>query len=515
MIDNRFRIPLQKVVLERIGEDHLSQLVETTSLSRTKILLSAPIQKDAQIQNWGAPCLGIIRIAEYVRKHFGNDVEILFYDPQIDNFDPIEKWKDEKIEVLGLSLLHYTLFDSLVFINNFKKAHPESLIVVGGNEAGANYQDIFDKAPVDISVTAEGEETFAKIIEWKMGVRPLEEIEGIIYRKHAKPITEDSLWSYWRGVDFSLYRYQNYWDTIAGLYKDPDYEKINYVRLMTVSHCQRTCTFCSLASVRNIACGKRVEPAALTGEQIMSLVEKVHKQLPKVRTIYFCTDDIFYPYRQHFLDFINLYKESGFNYRILIQTSTFSLQKEDFPLLKSIGCQHITLGFENCSEAVRKSLRKPQKQSKMEEIIALGKKHGIAIYVLIILMTPEAKMNDLVENYETLSKWVLEDGVQISVEPVMYPYRGTEVFDQDAAFHYEWEKRDGVEYRDAKWIWPNDPRVRALCEELIEKRETFVANYFKDLPHQHHFKGATGVALISLLGELLRKKVVGYKYKGL
>jgi hypothetical protein len=151
----------------------------------------------------------------------------------------------------------------------------------------------------------------------------------------------------------------------------------------------------------------------------------------------------------------------------------------------------------------------------MEEIIALGKKHGIAIYVLIILMTPEAKMNDLVENYETLSKWVLEDGVQISVEPVMYPYRGTEVFDQDAAFHYEWEKRDGVEYRDAKWIWPNDPRVRALCEELIEKRETFVANYFKDLPHQHHFKGATGVALISLLGELLRKKVVGYKYKGL
>ena len=477
--------------------------------------MAAPIQKDAQIQNWGAPCLGIIRIAEYVRKSFGDDVGILFYDPQIDTFDPIEKWKDEKIAILGLSLLHYTLFDSLVFINNFKKAHPETLIVVGGNEAGANYQDVFDKAPVDIAVTAEGEDTFVDIIKWKFNQKNLEDISGIIYRKLAKPVTESALWRYWRNVDFSKYRYQKYWDTIAGLYENPDYEKINYVRIMTVSHCQRACTFCSLANVRNIACGQRVAPAALTGDEIMTLIHKVHRQLPTVRTIYFCTDDVYYPNRQNFLDFITLYKESGYDYRILIQTSTFSIKPEDFPLLKSINCQHITLGFENCSEEMRRSLKKPQKREKMEEIIKLGKEYGINIYVLIMLFAPEITMEGLKDNYETLSRWVLEDGVQISVEPVVYPYRGTEIFDEDHEIYYSVRNEDGVKYRNAEWVWPDDPDVKHLCEELIYRREEFVANYFKDLPHQHRFKGATGVALVSLLGELLKENILGYNYKGL
>jgi radical SAM superfamily enzyme YgiQ (UPF0313 family) len=513
-METRFRIPPEKVTLTRIGEAKSEVVISGKSVPLIRVLLSAPIQKDAQIQNWGAPCLGIIRIAEYVRKNC-NEVEILFYDPQIDHFDPIETWKDEKIDILGLSLLHYTLFDSLVFINNFKKIHPETLIVVGGNEAGANYQDLFDKAPVDIAVTAEGEDTFVDIINWKLGRIKLEDIEGIIYRKYAKPIKKESLWRYWRSVDFSLYRYQEYWNTIASLYENPDYEKINYVRIMTTSHCQRACSFCSLANVRSSACGQKVDAIALSGAQIMQLIHKVHTQLPTVRTIYFCTDDVFYPQRQNFLDFIELYKESGYDYRILIQTSTYSIKPEDFPILKSINCQHITIGFENCSESVRKSLKKPQKKEKIEEIISLGKEHGIQIYVLIMLMPPETTMEDLKENYETLSKWVLEDGVQISVEPVIYPYRGTDIFEEGHTIHYEIEKRDGIEYRDAKYILPDDIVVRDLCEEMIAQREEFVATYFKDLPHQHMFKGATGVALVSLLGKLLKERYPKYKYKGL
>ena len=513
-----FKVPPERVVLARIGDAKFKNVEKELEIKKEpllRVLLSAPVQKDAQIQNWGAPCLGIIRISEYVKKYIGEDIEVLNYDPQIDTFDPIEKWKDTKIDILGLSLLHYTLFDSLVFVNNFKKLHPETLIVVGGNEAGANYQDVFDKAPVDISVTAEGEDTFVDIINWKLGKKKLEEIDGIIYRKLAKPITETLLWKYWRNVDFSKYRYQEYWDTIASLYDTPDFEKINYVRIMTVSHCMRACTFCSLANVRNVACGQRVKAVALSGSQIMTLVRRIHTQLPTVRTLYMCTDDVYYPDRQNFLDFIELYKESGYDYRILIQTSTYSIKPEDFPLLKSINCQHITLGFENCSDSVRKSLKKPQKKEKMEEIIKLGKEHGIQIYVLIMLMPPEVTMDDLKENYETISKWVLKDGVQVSVEPVVYPYRGTEIFEQGGQFHYEIEEQDGIKYRDAKYILPNDPDVRELCEELIAQREHFVEDYFKDLPHKHQFKGATGVALVSLLGKLLKKRDKKYKFKGL
>ena len=470
-----------------------------------KILFCSPLSQEAGILNWGAPSLGIIRIAGYI-KHYLPRIKLLFFDPQIDSFNPIKRWSDERIDIVGISLLHYTLLNTLEFINQWKKAHPESLIVIGGNEAAANYQDIFDKSPADIAVLAEGEETFLDIIKWKKGEKKLEDIPGIVYRKYAKPIDDNTLWNYWSKVDFSQYRYQDYWRQIASLYQRPDYGKINYVRLVTTSHCMRHCTFCSLAFVRNTACGQLVKPASLKGWQIMELVNKIHKQLPDVRTLYFCTDDVFYPKKDDFLDFISLYKESGYNYRILIQTSSYSIQEEDFPKLKSINCQHITVGIENCSIKIRESLGKYQDQGKIGKIIEWGKKHGIQIYYLIILIPPESTMEDLRENYETITRW-LSQGVQISIEPVIMCYRGTPIYEENYQFLYERKKIQGTNLylKDPVYILPKDPIVRELTLEFKKREKDFVEEKFEGLPHQHKFKGETGTILLQLLGELLKK----------
>ena len=471
-----------------------------------KVLLIAPIDPNAGIANWGAPSLGIIRIASYIKKKLPK-VEFLFFDPQVDKFDPLERWKDEKIDILGISLLHYTLLNTIEFINQWKKIHAESLIVIGGNEAAANYQDIFDKSPADIAVLAEGEDTFLDIVKWKKGEKKLEDISGIVYRKYAKPINDDMLWNYWKEVDFSQYCYHDYWRQIASLYQDPPYEKINYVRLITASHCQRHCTFCSLAFVRNTACGQFVKPASLRGWQIMELVNKIHKQLPDVKTIYFCTDDVFYPNKGDFLDFINLYKESGYNYRILIQTSSYSIQEQDFPRLKEINCQHITIGVENCSIKIRESLGKYQDQQKIEDIITWSKKYGIQLYYLIILIPPESTLEDLRINYETLKRW-LSKGVQISIEPLIYCYRGTPLY-EDIRYEvlYERKKIKGANLylKDALYILPKDPIVKQLALEFKRIERGYVDEEFENLSHSHKFKGETGPILLKLLGELLEK----------
>ena len=469
-----------------------------------KILFCSPLSSESGVLNWGAPSLGIIRVSSYIKHHLP-EVELLFFDPQIDSFDPVERWASERIDIVGISLLHYTLLNTLEFINQWKKIHPESLMVMGGNEAAANYQDVFDKSPTDIAVLAEGEETFLGIIKWKQGEKRLEDIQGIVYRKYAKPIDDDALWDYWKEVDFSQYRYQDYWHQIASLYQDPTYEKVNYVRLVTTSHCQRHCTFCSLASVRNIACGRIVKPASLKGWQIMDLVHKIHEQLPDVRTLYFCSDDVFYPKKDDFLEFVELYKRSGYDYRILIQTSSYSIREEYFPKLKEINCQHITIGVENCSDRIRESLGKHQDSDKIEKIIEWGKKYGIQIYYLIILMPPESTIEDLIINYETLNRWLFE-GVQISVEPVVYCYRGTPLYEEDYQFLYERKKVNGTNFylKDPLYVLPKDPAVRLLTFKFKERQEEFVKEKFKNLPHQHKFKGETGPILVELLGELLK-----------
>lgn len=473
------------------------------------IVFMAPIDNEAGVHNWGAPSLGLIRIIDYIKKKLPC-VKIETFDTQVDDFDPIDRWKGKHVDILGISLLHYTLFNSMGVIHAWKKIHPESLIVVGGNEAGANYQQIFENCPADIAITAEGEDTMLQIIMWLWGGKRLEDIQGIVFRNYAAPITDSKLWEYWKYVDFSKHRYQDYWDQIEKLYEKPDYEKIRYVRLMTTSHCMRNCSFCSLAKIRNFACGKRVKPAMLTGEQIMQLVDKIHIQLPTVRTIYYVSDDVFYPDPKHFLDFCKLYKESGYDYRILIQTSSYSLEYWHFPLLKEINCQHITIGVENASERMRAEFNKPQDSEKLEKFIGLGKRYNISIYYLIILIPPAATVEDLLINYHKISKWI-DQGVAISIEPLIYSYKGTPVYD-DIRFNSSRVKRTipgtNIKVTDSEYILPNDPIVRKIALEMVNRKEKYIDEYFKSLPTGHKFKGLTSKPILLLLKQLLQENGV-------
>lgn len=468
----------------------------------------APIDKESGIHNWGAPALGIMRMVSYI-KHKLPWVNIETYDSQVDFFDPIEKWAGRHVDILGVSLLHYTLFNSLGLIIAWKKKHPESLIVVGGNEAGANYQQILDNSPVDIMVTAEGEDTLFDIILWKCGEISLEEIDGIIWRSHAVPITNERLWEYWRWVDFSQFRYEDYWDQRDKLYESTDRDE-HYVRLMTTSHCMRNCTFCSLSKIRNIACGKKVKPAILTGEQIMELVTNIHNQLPQTTTLYFTTDDVLYPDPKHFLDFCKLYTKSNYKYRIMIQTSSYSLEYWHFPILKEINCEHITIGVENASEKVRKEFNKPQSEEKLERFIELGKRYNMRIYYLIILIPPYSTVDDLLINYYKISEW-FDRGAAISIEPLVYSYKGTPIYD-DVRFNSSKIERfipgTKIKVTDSEYILPSDPLVKKIALDMLAQKDEFIDNYFKSLPTKHKFKGLTSKPILLLLKKLLQENGV-------
>lgn len=472
-----------------------------------KILFVAPLQKDANIQNWGAPSLGLMRIDSYLRVNLGNQIETVIYDSQIDDYDLLNEFRGIYVDILGISILHYTLVTTFSFLAKWKKEHSECLIVAGGNEASANYQDIFDKSPCDIIVLTEGEDTMLDICLWRLGKKKLESIPGIVFRHYANPITNSKLWDYWKDVDFSNYRYPEFWSKTAELYDEPPLEKVNTVRLVTTSHCQRACTFCSLALVRNIACSKIVRPAYLEGWQIMDLVHRIKRQLPDCRTIYFVTDDIFYPDKQAFYDFAKLYRRSGYEFRFLMQSSTFSLTERDFAILKDIGCQHITIGIENASAMMRKSLKKVQDETKIENIIMWSRRYGMLVYFLIILIPPESTLADLRINYETIKRW-LDAGIQVSIEPLIYVYRGTPLYEDDR-YDFSWIRRKiegtNLYYKDSIYVLPRDPIVRRLALEFKRREFDFVAHAYEKLDHRHHFKGETGRILNDLLGDLLKE----------
>lgn len=473
-----------------------------------KILFVAPLQKDANVQNWGAPSLALIRIISYLKANLKDrNIEYFIYDQQIDNYDPFARWEKDLVEFLGISTLHYTNIQTFDFIRRWREIHPETFIVAGGNEASANYQDLFDKCSLDAVALVEGEQVMLDLVRWKLSQKKLEDISGIIYRRYAEPVTEEKFWDYWKDVDFSEFQYPKYWAQTAALFEKPNYEEVYCIRLTPSSHCQRNCTFCSLSLVRNYACGKNIKPVALRGWQIMELVHKIKRQLPQTRTLYFCNDDIFYPHRKYFEEFIDLYAQSGYDYRILVQTSSYSLRETDFPNLKRINCQHITVGVESASARIQKSLCKPQDMEKIEQTIEWSQKYGIPIYYLIILIPPESTMEDLVINYETISHWQ-KQGVGISIMPVVYAYRGMPLF-EDSRYQILYKPKEipGTRriYNDPYCVLPNDPIIRKLTLEFLEREQEFVDQVYQDKDNKLKFKGGTSGALLRLLRELIEK----------
>jgi len=471
-----------------------------------KILLIAPLQEDAENQNWGNPSLGLMRIDSYLKANL-DFIETEIYDQQIHDYNPLEKFKDEYIDIIGISLLHYTLVNTLSFIHQWKANHPESLIVVGNNEGAANYQDVFDKSPTDIIVLVEGEQTMVDIVKWKRGLKKLEDINGIIYRKQAKPITNDDLWNYWKYVDFGKYNYPAYWSKTAAMYEKPDYDKVNTVRLVTSSHCNMNCVFCSLARIRDFACGSKVAPASLQGWQIMELVDRIAKQVPDTRTIYFVTDNIFYPNKQYFYDFAELYKQSGYNFRFLAQTASYSVGEKEFELLKSINCQHLTLGIEHPIKEIRNSLGKPQSFQRIENIIRWSKEYNLKVYFLIILLPPAIKYDDLQETYDIINRWMSE-GVSISIEPIMYSYRGSPIF-EDTRYIPDFITREikgtGLILRDSTYIWPIEEKANKLAKEFKATEAKFIEQEYAQLGFTHHSKDNTAKLLLKLLKKLIDK----------
>lgn len=470
-----------------------------------KILFISPLGKETSLQNWASPSLGIRRMVSYLRRKRPQH-RYYIYDNQIHTEDPIESYRNANIEVLGVSLLHDTLIDSIAFIRKWKEAHPDCLIVVGNAEATENYQDVLEHAPVDIIVMGEGEDRMLKILDWKEGNARLEEIDGIIFRKYAKAPTQEEYWDYWESVHFDEFEYPAYWKEMQKHYHDPNLEFIPAIRIVTGTHCLRACTYCSVALVRNYASGKITKPVLLSGEELITIVKRAAEEVPQCKRIYFVSDDILF-YKPPFIHFLNWFKDSGLPHKIMIQTHSANLTKDIFELLAKARCDQISIGIENASAYIRKTLMKPQGEQHIEDIITWSKESGVPVYFLILLFPPESRLEDCWINYITLSRW-LDAGVQISIEPVIYAYRGAPLWKDEGKYRFMYEKVSigrNEFIKNPLWIEPRLPEVAKLVHEFVDRVPEFIKEEQKKLDHTHLYKGARGPMYVKLLGQMLKE----------
>lgn len=453
-----------------------------------RVLLLGPCKPTSGVANWGAPPLGIHRLAAWIRHKCGADVDV--YDPCLSGLPEPDMF--DGYDIIGFSPLAETLAEDINIMHMAHKANSTALLVAGGIEATLNYQDILDKSPVNWIVLGSGERQLEAIVN---GVPP-GEIDGVIYRSRSTQTTGEDLREYYSQLSFADMGYEDYWKATAAMYDTPNLQDIRTVRLVTSTHCNRGCSFCSVTQWQQSAVGRRVIPGYLDAQEVLELVRRIKCEVPTTETIYFCEDD-FCLCRERVLEFCKHSAEIGVSY--LVQTHSSRLDRELVAAMANGGVRHITVGIENASPKILQSFNKPQDLSKVPDIIAWCREFGITPYLLIILFAPESTIEDLRMNYEVLSQWMAL-GAVVSIEPFTMPYRGAPLY--DSLHEFEWNisaLADGSVLKQPVRILPDDLPARDLMKQFAKRWPAYKEKHART----HSFKGETGRLMVQLLGELL------------
>lgn len=432
----------------------------------SNVLLIAPTgAEDPCVEAYGGPHHGLHRIAGYLRIH-GHSVKV--WDKWYDDHSLEEVLAEQHWGLIGFSTISHTLPQDIEAMRTARKLCPDAILVAGGIESAMNFQELFDHTDIDGIVLAEGEDTLDELmycLDHGMDDFPP---NGIIWRARADPVDSDTLWEYWEKIDFAAMNYPRYWQRIRDLTKNPDYEPD--IRLVTESHCNRNCIFCSQTNFHRRAVGKTQPPALLSAEQIYDLICRAKTALPELRRVYFDGDDFFIN-RDRALTFFRQFAQrntlEGFKY--LAEASLPSIDEELVAVGAANGLKLLNMGLENCSQRVLKTLGKPQDVRKVFQVVSWCRKYGVEPYILILLFPPESIFDDLRLNVEMLTD-LMESGATLSIIPNLRPYRGTRLYEMD--YDFEWKTvplEGGGSLKQAQIAWCRDPDARMIQKRFWER----------------------------------------------
>lgn len=144
-----------------------------------KILLLLP-----RIEPNTNPPLGLGYIAAFLREN-GRDVEIL--DPTFEGRDyAFERLSKVDYDVLGISAYTMNFNLGLEFARFAKSKNNGCGVLFGGVHPSILYEEVIKEEGIDFVAVGEGEETTLELMEALEGGLPLEEVDGLVFKKEGR-----------------------------------------------------------------------------------------------------------------------------------------------------------------------------------------------------------------------------------------------------------------------------------------------------------------------------------------
>jgi radical SAM superfamily enzyme YgiQ (UPF0313 family) len=477
-----------------------------------RVLLVGPYDPHCGEYTFLAPPLGVWRLAGVLQSA---GIEARVFDPNCCRESPQRALEREcshgEWDVVGVSTTGMTLRFDLELAHIARRAAPRTLIVAGGMEATFRPELMFDLGPFDLVVLGEGERPLLELAARLRSGTSLTGMTGTVQRgADGKLISipqralsraelRDAIYS----TPYEKMPYTAYWERLEAAYsigslpskaaREAHLAEIRSVRLITLNYCPMNCTFCSATNFLHEAQGSVAGVARLDADECVAMIERIVAAHPRVRTIIF-QDDIFtFTRDQRILPLCTAIVEAKRHGRIPPQLQFIStnridaMTEERLEAMSRAGFRVLGFGVESFSQRVLAEFNKAQIYRHIEPMLSAALAAGITPFLDMILTSPRATLDDLVETLRGAYQW-LRQGCEIGMYPYIIPFSGA-AFSRDPSLlpHTRYLHRQ-VAGTDIAWeqpakILPIDPVVRDVILRMEHGFETLLAALEKHAAH--------------------------------
>lgn len=349
--------------------------------------------------------VGLGYLASYARLEHP-EIEFSLLDTRVATKKETKKFYQTNFDLIGITVLSPVYYEVIEVFNFIRTNKPDTPICLGGPYVTTIMEEVFEDTPADFAVYGEGEITFSQLLSHLKGKMPIEEIEGIIYRKDGAIVTNpprDQI------EDLDSIPYPAY-----DLFKMDRYPMH---RLVSSRGCPYKCVFCNSSSIWLGKWRKR-DP-----EKVVDEIEYLIKNYKK-KTVFF-NDNSFNVDLKRVETFCHTILER--NLKILWSTPVRVeiITSEIAQLMKKSGCYNVGIGIESANNSILENMQKKNSIEAIQKGIRIFKDAGIEVLGQFVIGSPG-------DTYETV-KESIEFAKNSELDFVMFysilPFKGTAQWD--------------------------------------------------------------------------------------
>lgn len=328
------------------------------------------------------PKLGFMYLAAVLEK---KGIRTHIMDETLESFkfeDLAERLKREKFGFVGFYSATALKPKLLRYIRRLKQSNIDSPIVVGG--AGYFAAGEYLEAGCDIVCKGEGEITICEIVDHLDGIKNIEEVRGIYYRKNGqiKETMPQNLIENLDTIPFpkrdATYNENKFYDFHIFNMRTP------YTTMITSRGCPYKCSYCTSHNIWENRVRLRSPENVI--EEIKYCIEKFG-----IKYIGF-KDDMFGIDRKWLERFCELAMELRYRLFWSAMVHPFSFREnkaETMRLLKNAGCDMLIFGLQSAHSKILRNIRRsPSEPVELAETVGLAKKNNISTVVEFIFGLP-------------------------------------------------------------------------------------------------------------------------------